>query len=80
MRIPCPYCGDRNSQEFIYRGDAAPQRPGSDDGFYEYVHVRTNPAGPINEHWYHAQGCRNWIVVQRDTHTHQVFGANLART
>lgn len=79
MRIPCPYCGERDSQEFAYRGDAAPQRPTGDAGFHDYVHVRANPAGPIKEHWYHAQGCRNWIVVHRDTRTHQVFGASLAR-
>jgi sarcosine oxidase subunit delta len=80
MRIPCPYCGERDSHEFVYRGDAAPKRPSGDEGFHDYVHLRANPAGPINEHWYHAQGCRNWIVVRRDTQTHQVFGASLART
>jgi methylglutamate dehydrogenase subunit B len=33
----------------------------------------------MHEHWYHAQGCRNWIVVTRDTRTHQISGAILAR-
>lgn len=78
MRIPCPYCGERGAEEFVYRGDAAPVRPSDDAGFAEYVYLRVNPAGPIDEHWYHAQGCRNWLVVTRDTRTHAIAGARLA--
>jgi sarcosine oxidase delta subunit len=33
----------------------------------------------MREHWYHAQGCRNWVVVTRDTRTHQIAGATMAR-
>lgn len=79
MRIPCPFCGDRDAQEFVYRGDASPRRPGTDEGFYDYVYLRDNPAGLLREHWYHAQGCRNWIVVRRDTRTHEITGTALAR-
>jgi sarcosine oxidase subunit delta len=81
MRIPCPFCGDRDASDFAYRGDAAPIRPGDGDAgaFYDYVYLRDNPAGPIDEHWYHAQGCRNWIVVTRDTRTHAISDARLAR-
>ena len=81
MRIPCPYCGDRDIAEFVYRGDASPTRP--DDGagesdFFQYVYLRDNPAGVIREHWYHVSGCRSWIVVDRDTRTHDISGAVLA--
>ena len=79
MRIPCPFCGDRDASEFVYRGDASPVRPTGKAGFYEYVYLRENPAGPMHEHWYHAQGCRNWLVVTRDTVSHEIFGAVLAR-
>lgn len=79
MRIPCPYCGERDAQEFAYRGDASLVRPESEDGFFEYTYLRSNPAGPMREHWYHAQGCRNWIVVTRDTTSHAIAGAVLAR-
>jgi methylglutamate dehydrogenase subunit B len=79
MRIPCPYCGERDVHEFVYRGDAAPVRPASDEGFYDYVYLRDNVAGAMREHWYHAQGCRNWIVVTRDTRTHRISNAVLAR-
>ena len=82
MRIPCPFCGDRDAQEFVHRGDAAPQRPaiGATDAeaMFAYLYLRDNPAGPIREHWYHAQGCRNWLVVERDTRTHRIAGAALA--
>ncbi len=79
MRIPCPFCGDRDASEFVYRGDASPVRPADDAGYYDYVYLRENPAGPFREHWYHAQGCRNWLVVVRDTRSHEIFGAILAR-
>ncbi len=82
MRIPCPYCGERDGQEFVYRGDASLNRPDRDAGegaFVDYVYLRDNIAGVIAEHWYHAQGCANWLVVRRDTRTHAISGATLAR-
>lgn len=79
MRIPCPYCGDRDSQEFVYRGDASPRRPDGEDGFYEYVYERDNVAGLMREYWYHSQGCRNWLVVTRDTRTHDITATVIAR-
>lgn len=81
MRIPCPFCGDRDAAEFTYRGDAAPVRPAPVAGeaaFADYVYLRDNPAGPIAELWYHRAGCRSWIVVDRDTRTHAIAGARLA--
>ena len=80
MRIPCPFCGDRDASEFVYRGDAKPVRPTDSEAFFDYVYLRDNPAGRLNEHWYHAQGCRNWLVVERDTVSHEIFGAALARS
>jgi sarcosine oxidase subunit delta len=80
MRIPCPYCGPRDAHEFVYRGDASVIRPDGDDaGFAAYVYLRDNPAGALHEHWYHAQGCRNWMVVERDTRSHVISGAALAK-
>jgi sarcosine oxidase subunit delta len=84
MRIPCPYCGERDNGEFAYYGDAAPRRPngnGADEmaAFIAYVYRRENPAGKHRELWYHAGGCRAWLVVTRDTRTHEIFGAEPAR-
>ena len=85
MRIPCPFCGPRDSREFTYRGDAAPSRPpigtGADentDVMFDYVYARDNPAGDFEELWYHTQGCRNWLRVQRNTRTHVIAGARFA--
>jgi sarcosine oxidase subunit delta len=80
MRISCPYCGERDAQEFVYRGDAALRRPDGEDGMFDYVYLRDNVASDMIEHWYHAQGCRNWLAVTRNTRTHHVAGAVLARS
>ncbi|MBX9730813.1 MAG: sarcosine oxidase subunit delta [Sphingomonas sp.] len=79
MRLPCPFCGDRDAQEFVYRGDAWPVRPSDDADFHDYVHLRDNPAGMITEHWYHAQGCRQWLIVNRDTRSHAISGTAFAK-
>jgi sarcosine oxidase subunit delta len=83
MRLSCPICGERDQSEFVYRGDATlkrpdPAAPGAQRAFYEFVHLRSNPAGWHFEHWYHEFGCRSWIVVERNTVTHEVRGATLA--
>lgn len=78
MRIPCPFCGSRDSHEFVYRGAAEPARPHSGasiQDFVDYVYLRDNPAGKIREHWYHAAGCRSWIMVTRDTRDHVIDSA-----
>jgi methylglutamate dehydrogenase subunit B len=84
MRIRCPYCGERDVGEFTYRGDATLVRPDpaaakAGAAFFDYVYVRDNPAGLHDEHWYHGGGCRAWLVVQRDTRTHEIFSVALAR-
>lgn len=78
MRITCPYCGDRDVSEYAYLGDARladrpdPDAPDAAERFHDYVYLRDNPAGPHRELWYHGLGCRAWLVVTRDTRTHQV--------
>lgn len=82
MRIPCPICGDRDRREFYYVGDAvAVDRPAPDAGvaaWDDYVHLRDNPAGNTKDLWYHEGGCGSWLVVTRNTVTHEVLGAQLA--
>jgi sarcosine oxidase subunit delta len=84
VRIPCPFCGERDLVEFAYQGDASYSRPeaGSQNAahdFYEAVYLRDNPAGPHTELWYHVHGCRSWIKVRRNTRTHEILGTELAR-
>ncbi|MGR3503346.1 sarcosine oxidase subunit delta [Pseudaestuariivita sp.] len=82
MRLHCPVCGERDRREFYYRGFAgALQRPAPDageDAWNDYVHDRENPAGVCEDLWCHAAGCGAWIVVTRNTVTHEVLGTRLA--
>jgi len=82
MRLSCPCCGERDLQEFTYLGDATLARPSGEatvGEFAEYVYLRDNPAGHHRELWYHAAGCRAWLVVTRDTRTHVIKDTELAR-
>ena len=84
MRIHCPYCGLRDSSEFVTIGEATGGRPnpdavGADQMFFEYVYLRDNLAGSGEEFWYHAQGCRSWLRLLRDTRTHHIESSVLAR-
>jgi heterotetrameric sarcosine oxidase delta subunit len=75
MRIPCPHCGDRASEEFSYLGAADPLRPPQDataEAWHAYVYLRDNPAGELRELWHHVHGCRRWLIVTRDTRTHAI--------
>ena len=83
MRIPCPLCGSRDNREFSILGDAKPRRPDPNgakaaEKFFDYVYLRDNPAGSHRELWFHEAGCRQWLVVTRDTITHEVAGVELA--
>jgi sarcosine oxidase subunit delta len=83
VRIPCPFCGERDLTEFSYLGDAGYRRPDPADidavsRFVEAVYLRDNPAGLHVELWYHASGCRAWLRVTRDTRTHEISCAEYA--
>lgn len=82
MRITCPYCGERSNDEFTVLGDAdallARPTSGEPQAFQDYAYLRTNPAGQHRELWYHAAGCRRWLVVTRDTRTHEVMSVVFA--
>ncbi|MEG9862225.1 MAG: sarcosine oxidase subunit delta [Parvularculales bacterium] len=89
MIINHPLLGPRDAAEFTVLGDAAammrpdasaPGQPGQAllDAFHDYIHLRKNPAGTHHELWYHEQGDRSWLVVARDTVTHEVLSVTLA--
>ena len=84
MIINHPLLGPRDAQEFVYLGDASLiHRPdglkASIEDFHDYAYLRTNPAGEHRELWYHEQGDRSWLVVTRNTVTHQILKVELAR-
>lgn len=83
MRIPCPYCGEREVSEFAYLGDAScvrpdPQAADAQRHYFEAVYLRDNPAGPHEELWFHSHGCRQWLRVRRDTRTHEILAVAYA--
>jgi len=76
LLIPCPWCGARAQAEFSYGGDATSKRPATgapDEAWVAFVYQRANPAGPHDELWFHAAGCRQWFRVRRDTRTHEIL-------
>ena len=78
LNIKCPYCGDRSQKEFAYGGDGTVVRPElnqeiSDEKWDEFVYLRKSPRGKHVELWHHIAGCRQWIKVQRDTVTHEIY-------
>jgi heterotetrameric sarcosine oxidase delta subunit len=85
MLINHPLLGPRDSAEFVYLGDASLierpdwQAPDAAPKFYEYQYLRENPAGMHRELWYHEQGDRSWLVVTRNTLTHEIASVELAR-
>jgi heterotetrameric sarcosine oxidase delta subunit len=85
MRISCPYCGERDAREFSYLGDATLKRPDPQsqdalDQFVSYVYLRENPSGEHREFWYHGSGCQMWLIVTRNTRTHEIFAVEPAAT
>ena len=89
MIINHPLLGPRDAQEFVYLGDANliarpdalsfPDATAAQDAFHDYLYLRSNPAGDHRELWYHEQGDRSWLVVTRNTLTHDITQVELAR-
>lgn len=83
LRINCPFCGTRDHPEFHYGGDATLTRPNQDNTdvatWVDYVFMRDNPKGPHREYWQHLQGCRAWMIISRDTLTHEITEVTLAQ-
>jgi sarcosine oxidase subunit delta len=85
MIINHPLLGPRDANEFIHLGDASLiNRPDGMDAdaaqkFCEYLYLRDNPAGEYRELWYHEAGDRSWLVVTRNTLTHEISSVEMAR-
>ena len=84
MIIEHPLLGPRDSQEFVYLGDASLldrpnwQAGNAVDVFFDYQYIRDNPAGTHRELWYHEMGDRSWLIVTRDTVSHEILKVELA--
>ena len=84
MIINHPLLGPRDSSEFVYLGDAnLINRPDWQEDtavqhFVEYGYLRDNIAGIHRELWFHEYGDRSWLVVTRDTLSHEIKEVRLA--
>ena len=85
MIINHPLFGPRDAREFVYLGDANlinrpdPAAADAAERFHDYAYLRDNPAGPHRELWCHEHGDRSWLVVTRNTVTHEITSVELAR-
>jgi len=84
MIINHPLLGPRDSAEFVYLGDAGlldrpdPETASAED-WHAYAYLRDNPAGEHRELWWHEGGDRSWLVVTRNTVTHEISKVEIAR-
>ena len=81
IRINCPFCGERDHSEFTYGKDASIVYPDLDAALDEWVAAvfeRENRDGVQFETWHHVNGCRMWIVVERDTVSHEIHSVRPA--
>ena len=83
MRVNCPHCGERDRREFTILGDASVVRQtggeNSSSAMFDYIYLRTNNAGVHREYWYHGAGCHAWLIVERNTVTHEILSVQGAR-
>lgn len=85
MIINHPLLGPRDASEFTYLGSASlldrpdPARDTAAADFHDYAYLRDNPAGWHDELWFHEAGDRSWLVVTRNTLTHEISDVQLAR-
>ena len=77
LLLSCPWCGPRDETEFSCGGEAHIDRPLkpaelSDKQWADYLFMRGNSKGRHLERWVHAQGCRRWFNVERNTVSHHI--------
>jgi len=80
IRIPCPHCGARPIEEFVY--GEIPVTPDSitesDERDLDRAFMHNNPEGPTTERWFHVMGCRRWLTLRRDTRDDEILPVSLA--
>ena len=72
IEIPCAHCGPRPYTEFAFGGEVRALDAPDVESDFARVFLSENPAGPQEERWFHALGCRTWTTVTRDTRTNEV--------
>ncbi|MEZ5316716.1 MAG: sarcosine oxidase subunit delta [Vicinamibacterales bacterium] len=76
--IPCPHCGARPVEEFVYGEVPTPPDTltDADARDVDRAFMRSNLDGPVVERWFHVGGCRRWVTLRRDTRTNDAIEAS----
>jgi heterotetrameric sarcosine oxidase delta subunit len=69
-QLQCPFCGARELQEFEFRKTRANVTTSE----FSKVYLRVDSVDLSVEYWQHVQGCRAWLLVQRNPSTGAVLG------
>ena len=73
LRLPCPTCGSRDLEEWVYGEILDPPdtvvAQGDDAIDVDRGFMHNNPAGVVREAWFHLYGCRRRVTFERDTTT-----------
>jgi sarcosine oxidase subunit delta len=69
-QLHCPFCGARELQEFEFRKTRANVTTSE----FSKVYLRVDSLDLSVEYWQHVQGCRAWLLVQRNPSTGAVLG------
>jgi len=81
IRIKCSFCGERDHSEFTYGEDGSVRYPDLGAPMADWTNAvfeRRNPDGVVPETWHHVHGCRMWLLVERDTMTHEIHSVRPA--
>jgi sarcosine oxidase subunit delta len=74
LLIDCPHCGPRAQEEFVYErtSDAVVRFEDTPEAAIATLYARDNPRGASEEIWWHAYGCRGWMLIRRDRVSHAI--------
>jgi methylglutamate dehydrogenase subunit B len=74
-QLQCPFCGARELQEFEFRKTRANVTTSE----FSKVYLRVDSVDLSVEYWQHVQGCRAWLLVQRNPSTGVVLSTEVLR-
>ena len=69
-QLHCLFCGARELHEFAFRKTRANVTTSE----FSKVYLRVDSLDLSVEYWQHVQGCRTWLLVQRNPSTGAVLG------
>jgi heterotetrameric sarcosine oxidase delta subunit len=68
-QLYCPFCGARELHEFEFRKTRANVTTSD----FSKVYLRVDSTDLSVEYWQHVQGCRAWLLVERNPSTGAVL-------